>query len=214
MAYPVTKYTPYTIPFKRIRLSAIVWPMQPRELVFTTLSIVARISAFSSPRPVQHAVATLTCVCKPAASAKQSLSDVLGLCMPAPAVTCFLVQDSRGVSPWMELLKRTGVLVQPRPCADTFAAVGVRRDTWLVAQTEENHRVLVRVLNKAVTHVLSLRGGCANKFAGFQGTRCVVRESVSVKSGKKRVFLVIEADGKKLAWSIVAFGLPVPFPSV
>ena len=125
--------------------------------------------------------------------------------MPRAAVDLFLVKDSRGVSPWVELLKRTGVVIRPQPSTRTLVTAGVRRATWLVAQTEENHRVFVHVMNRRIVCAWSLKRGPG--LVQFEGLACTVKESASLKSGSKRVFLCID-DGK-FSWSVVALGHPV-----
>ena len=205
--YPIMAYTPYSIPFKRHRTSEIAWPRQPRETVFSTVKLLAIISSYASARPLIHALTVSSRVCTPLPRQLLKISNLLGAWLPEPAVALFLEKDKRGLVPWLELAKCTGIIVCPAAAAtlDALLSTGLDEDRWFLAQTLENQRVLVRVFGGKIQQVFNLKA--ALRSAGicntFSGTVCSLKECLSIKSHTKRVFLVFDTP-VKTQWSILA----------
>ena len=91
---------------------AIAWPMQPREAVFSSCHLTAKISMYASATPLVYAMAVLSRVCRPASGGGSfSISVFLQALFPSISVEeidIFLSRDKRGLTPWMELTKRNG----------------------------------------------------------------------------------------------------------
>ena len=212
--YPIMKYTPYCIPFKRHRTAEIIWPRQPRESVFSTIKVIAVISGYVSDHPLTYALTVCACIYPQLSRRVVRVHDMLDAWVPGTSeasTAMFLEKDKRGLAPWMELARCTGAVVIPAPIT-MLLPTAVSEETWLLAQTTENQRVLVRVSCNRVCRVLNVKvssraAAMEQHYDRFVGAACTMKECLSVNSRTKRFFLVLVEE--KLQWSIVGYGSPI-----
>ena len=124
----------------------------------------------------------------------------------AAAVAAIVKTDKRGVSPWLQVYRHTGNVVTPMPPS----LHGLKRFSvavWILAQTMENHRVIVLVDTDARIHgVVSLSSKSQAQYRESVGRKVALKSSASSTSGSAKLVLVF-LDPPVAKWTIIEYAL-------
>lgn len=144
--YPILAYARNCEPFSHFPDDEIEWARQPGEVALSTPRVTVTIASFLSFKPLLL-LSVMRRICKPCAAV--TVHAAVAMLRPdlSDADICEIVKaDKRNVAPWLLVYRATGVIVVP-------VSKPLRRlsePTWMLAQTKDNHRVVMSVNSEGV----------------------------------------------------------------
>ena len=189
----------------------MTWPRQSRETVFTTCSLLSKISAYASRTSLAFFIMVLARVSKP----DTPFTVDAFLCSVFPGITrseieVFKHKDSRGLMPWIQLATRHGCLARPLngPLASKHVHEG--RGIWVLVQTADNQRLFVNidhaVIRRVVKPALHTHTAASRQYDACIGNSVALKKLASSTTGLKKAVLVLD-DRENSKWSIVQYGV-------
>ena len=215
LEYPILQYTAFCVPFKRSGGGvSVAWPRQPCETVFTTSRILAKISTYASGSSLAYFITVLARISKP--DTPLSVDNFLQAVFPnvtSAEIAVFKHRDKRGLMPWMQLATLYKTLARPRTTALTPRTfyTGGGCSIWVLAQTSDNQRVFVHILGAVILRVVKpaplTHLKAPRQYDSFVGTPVKLKEFTSVKTGLKKVCLLLLGKPEESKWSIIQYGV-------